>query len=96
MLKRKVTLMEHFSKRWKNEYLTGLREFHRSTGENIAHVKQGSIVQIMDDSPRHTWKLGIIQDVITGNDGLVRAAIIRSSNGLISIRPIVKLVPLEI
>jgi len=95
-LERKLTLIEHFSKRWRTEYLTGLREFHRVSGENDPHVKVGSVVQIMDITPRPMWKLGVIIDVITGNDGLVRAAKIRTSNGFITTRPIVKLVPLEI
>ena len=38
-LERKLTLIEHFSKRWRTEYLTGLREFHRVSGENEHHVK---------------------------------------------------------
>ena len=42
------------------------------------------------------WKMGVIEDVITGHDGLVRAAKIRTSKGLVTTRPIVKLVPLEI
>ena len=59
-------------------------------------MKIGSVVLIMDNSPRTMWKLGVIEDVITGLDGLVRAAKIRTSSGLITTRPIVKLVPLEI
>ncbi|CAG2257948.1 unnamed protein product [Mytilus edulis] len=92
----KVTLIEHFAKRWRMEYLTGLREFHRVAGDQSAHVKIGSVVQIMDNSPRMMWKLAVIEDLITGNDGVVRAVKLRTSNGLITTRPIVKLVPLEI
>ncbi|CAC5384300.1 PABPC [Mytilus coruscus] len=73
----KVTLIEHFEKRWRMEYLTGLREFHRVAGDQSAHVKVGSVVQIMDNSPRMMWKLAIIEDVITGNDGVVRAVKLR-------------------
>ncbi|CAG2205722.1 unnamed protein product [Mytilus edulis] len=92
----KVTLIEHFAKRWRMEYLTGLREFHRVAGDQSAHVKIGSVVQIMDNSPRMMWKLAVIEDLITGKDGVVRAVKLRTSNGLITTRPIVKLVPLEI
>ncbi|CAG2256399.1 unnamed protein product [Mytilus edulis] len=88
----KVTLIEHFAKRWRMEYLTGLRELR----DQSAHVKIGSVVQIMDNSPRMMWKLAVIEDLITGNDGVVRAVKLRTSNGLITTRPIVKLVPLEI
>ncbi|XP_071181335.1 uncharacterized protein [Mytilus edulis] len=62
----KVTLIEHFAKRWRMEYLTGLREFHRVAGDQSAHVKIGSVVQIMDNSPRMMWKLAVIDDLITG------------------------------
>lgn len=96
LLQRKLTLVEHFSYRWRNEYLTGLREYHRVTGENNTQVKIGTVVLIMDNSPRTMWKMGVIEDVITGHDGLVRAAKIRTSKGLVTTRPIVKLVPLEI
>ncbi|CAG2232846.1 unnamed protein product [Mytilus edulis] len=92
----KVTLIEHFAKRWRMEYLTGLREFHRVAGDQSAHVKIGSVVQIMDNSPRMMWNLAVIEDLITGKDGVVRAVKLRTSNGLITTRPIVKLVPLEI
>ena len=95
-LERKLTLMEHFSKSWRNEYQTGLKEFHRVSGESDNHVKIGAVVQMLDTTPRPMWKLGVIIDAITGNDGLVRAAKIRTSNGFITTRPIVKLVPLEI
>ncbi|CAG2219910.1 unnamed protein product [Mytilus edulis] len=91
-----ITLIEHFAKRWRMKYLNGLREFHRVAGDKSAHVKVGSVVQIMDNSPRMMWKLAVIEDLITGNDGVVRAVKLRTSNGLITTRPIVKLVPLEI
>ncbi|CAC5398788.1 unnamed protein product [Mytilus coruscus] len=90
-LNHKVTLIEHFAKQSRMEYLTGLREFHRVAGDQSAHVKVGSVVQIMDSSPRMMWKLAVIEDVITGNDGVVRAVKLRTSNGLITTRPIVKL-----
>ncbi|XP_071138903.1 uncharacterized protein [Mytilus edulis] len=95
LVQRKITLIKHFTNRWRSEYLTGLREFHHVTGKIHTHVKIGSVVLIMDNSPRTMWKLGVIEDVITGLDGLVRAAKIRTSSGLITTRPIVKLVPLE-
>ncbi|XP_063442541.1 uncharacterized protein LOC134722840 [Mytilus trossulus] len=92
----KVALIEHFAKRWRMEYLTGLREFHRVAGDKSAHVKIGSVVQIINNSPRMMWKLAVIEDLITGKDEVVRAVKLRTSNGLITTRPIVKLVPLEI
>ena len=42
-------LLNHFQSRWKHEYLTSLREFHRSQGNNNQSVKVGDVVQIHDD-----------------------------------------------
>ena len=52
-------------------------------------------MQIYDEGPRLSWLLAVIEELITGNNGLVRAAIIRTSTGCTN-RPIVKLYPLEI
>ena len=79
-----------------SEYLTGVREFHRAHGRNNQTVNVGDVVQIQDDNPRVRWKLGVIQGLITGNDGLVRAVELRTAGGLITNRPIAKLYPLEL
>ena len=39
---------------------------------------------------------GTVVELLTGNDGLTRAATLRTSSGLITSRPIVKLYPLEV
>ena len=96
LLERKKTLIEHFSKRWRTEYLTALQEFHRGQKDTEAQVKIGAVVQIMDNAPRPMWKLGVIEEVIRGNDGIARAAKIRTTSGLVTTRPIVKLVPIEL
>ena len=41
------------------------------------------------------WRLAVIEDLIHGGDGLMRAANIRTSTGLTN-RPIVRLIPLEV
>ncbi|VDI09705.1 Hypothetical predicted protein [Mytilus galloprovincialis] len=76
-----------------SEYLTSLREFHKTKNEQSIQI--GDIVQIHNESPRVNWKLGIVNELIRGNDGHVRAARIQTSNGETS-RPIVKLFPLEV
>ena len=50
---------------------------------------------VHDESPRSTWKLVVVEDLIEGGDGLVRAANIHTSTGR-SNRPITKLYPLEV
>ena len=53
-------------------------------GKIDTHVKIVSVVLIMDNSPRTMWKLSVIEDVITGLDGLVRAAKICTPSGLLN------------
>ena len=88
-------IIQRFWTRWKHEYLTSLREFHKAYGDNRQRIKIGDIVQIHEDSPKLTWMIGKVEDLTQGGDGLVRSATIRTKNGLTN-RPIVKLYPLEI
>ena len=88
-------LLQHFQTRWKREYLTSLREFHKTSGLNIQNVRVGDIVMIHDDGPRLHWRLGVINSLIPGKDGLVRAVNVRTSNRVTS-RPISRLYPLEV
>jgi len=65
------------------------------SGENQQTGKMGDVVIIHDDTPRASWKMAVIDDLVVGRDGLVRAATIRSSYGTTS-RPITKLYPIEL
>ena len=93
--KRQALLFKHFWTRWQKEYLTALREFHRSTGNNTQVVGVGDVVQIHDDTPRIQWRLGVIEGLNKGNDGLIRSVNIRTSTGRTN-RPLAKLYPLEV
>jgi len=92
---KQALIIQHFRSRWKNEYLTSLREFHKTSGNNQQKIKAGDIVLIHDDKPRIDWRLAVIEDMIPGNDGLIRAANVRTSTGKTN-RPITKLYPLEV
>jgi len=83
-------LLNQFQAHWKYEYLTSLREYHRTTGNNSQHIKSGDIVLMYDESPRTTWKLAIVEGLITGKDGLVHAANIKTPQGRTD-HPITKL-----
>ena len=72
-------LLNQFQVRWKYEYLTSLREHHRTTGSNSQRMTPGDVVLMWDESPRSAWKLAIIEEVMTGKDELVRVAYIRTS-----------------
>ena len=85
-------ILKHF---WRLEYLTTLREFHKTTGNNIQQVKVGDVVLVHDDTPIVNWKCAVIEGVIRRNDGLIWAANIRTSTGKTT-RPITKLYPLEV
>ena len=49
---RMALLLQHFRNRWKNEYLTSLREFHRTTGKSKQTINIGDVVLVHDDKPR--------------------------------------------
>ena len=93
--KRVTLLIQHFGQRWRQEYLTSLREFHKGSGNNTESVKAGDVVLIHDDSPRVNWKLALVTSINRGRDGLVRSANLRTANGTTN-RPITRLHPLEV
>ena len=93
--KRQVLLIDHFWKRWRNEYLTPLRETHRTTGNNDQQVKVGDVVLVHDDTKRVNWKLAVIESVNKGRDNIIRSANIRTSTGRTN-HPISRLYPLEV
>ena len=93
--KTQAHLLKSFQTRWKHEYLTSLREYHRSSGQNSQHINIGDVVLVHDEGPRVKWRLAVITKLIVGGDGLIRAAEIRTSTGTTN-RPIAKLFPLEI
>ena len=64
--------LEHFTKRWKREHLTAIRERHMNGAEKHAGVLSVEVVIIHDDMrPRHLWKLGRIEELVKGEDGVV-------------------------
>ena len=72
-------ILEHFWKRWRSEYLVGLREQHKVTGETatVPKIPVGDIVVVHDESrKRRFWSLGKVEEVLPGADGHVRGAIL--------------------
>ena len=90
-------LIRHFWPCWKKEYLTSLREFNKLkvSGSDKQIIRKGDVVIIHDKKLRLHWKLAIVEDLIKGNNGLVRPAHVRTENYRTT-RPIVKLYPLEV
>jgi len=94
-------ILKHFWSCWRNEYLSELREHHHGkTSTQSRVIRQGDVVGIHDNClPRQRWKLGTVQELIHGRDGLVRAAIVRVlSKGVTTEikRPVQRLYPVEV
>eukprot|EP00794_Sanderia_malayensis_P019296 gene19296-biopygen16176 len=91
--------LTHFWNRWKREYLAGLRERHRSGGQKEVQIRQGDVVLIEEDNAkRGKWKVGVIEDLIKGKDGVTTGAKVRKVNkGKYEVlsRPVQKLYLLE-
>ena len=93
--KTKFEFLHNFWLRWRREYVTALREYQRASGKTETKVKIGDIVQIHDDIKRIQWKLGIVENLITGRGAHVRVVNLRTSNGITN-RPITKLYRFEL
>jgi len=64
--------LSHFWKRWRGEYLADLREMHRLRKRELVEIKSGDIVLISDKSrKRGLWKMGIVEEEIIGQDGIM-------------------------
>ena len=98
-------LLSQFTRRWRNEYLTSLREqFARgSSGRDVyAKFKVGDVIVKNNSVAQAFWKLAKIDELLPGRDGTVRAAIVTVPRGTSSNsnqrlgRPIQHLIPTEV
>ncbi|KAK2547289.1 hypothetical protein P5673_032848 [Acropora cervicornis] len=97
-------LKDHFWIQWSNEYLLELRNPHRvKTREAEGQiVAVGDVVIVHEDGlNRGLWKLGRVESLIKGKDGLVRGAVVKSTtpkkrNPTRLRRPLQRLYPLEL
>ena len=83
--------------RWSKEYVRNLREQHRRAGgKQTPHPSVGDMVIMKGDAKnRNQWKLGVVEDLIKGRDGITRGAKIKTSNGVLE-RAIQHICPLEL
>ncbi|CAC5385843.1 unnamed protein product [Mytilus coruscus] len=56
---------------------------------------QQTSLRFEDMLPRSKWKLAIVEELVTGNDGHVRARVVKTSTGRTT-RPIIKLYSIEV
>lgn len=105
-LKHHRYLLGQFTRQWRNEYLTSLREQvakNSSVRDINANIKVGDIVILKNDSvSRAFWKLAKVEQLLPGRDGKVRAAEVSVPRGTNSNstqrlrRPIQHLIPTEV
>ena len=95
--------IDHFRKRWLSEYVTGLRESHKSSNaKNYSNfiINENDVVLIYDPKkPRIAWNMGVIQEFVKSKDGKIRGAAIRyvkNDKTHIIQRPKNKLYPVEV
>ena len=84
-LKHHRHLLSQFTRRWRNEYLTSLREqvaMGSSARDVNAKFKVGDVVILKNDSvARAFWKFAKVEQLLPGRDGSVRAAILTVPRG---------------
>ena len=87
------TLTRHFWKRWSAEYLHQLQQFGKWL-KSSRNLEVGDVICLRGEptSPAR-WPLSRIEEVVKGEDGLVRVVVVRTSRGRYK-RPITKIVPL--
>lgn len=83
-------IVQRYWNRWKREYLNTMQVRARwNTKSNP--VTKGTVVLIKtENSPPLQWPLGIIENIHTASDGVVRVVTVRTKTGLY-VRPVVKL-----
>lgn len=86
---------QSFWKRWTSEYLTTLQSRLKWFRQK-PNVKIGDLLLVQTpNQPPTNWQLGRIENTHLGQDGVIRVATIRTTDGLIK-RPVVKLAVLSI
>ena len=77
-----------------------MREFHKLKANHDSQIQVGQLVLLQEDKlKRCQWKTAIIEELVTGQDGKIRGAIVRKSGKgkpEILSRPLQCLIPLEI
>nr|CAH7762833.1 unnamed protein product [Callosobruchus chinensis] len=76
-------LVQHIWSRWSKEYVSE-RQVRTKWKVNQHSLQKGVLVLIKDDQqPPLRWKLGRVEEIHLGKDGIVRVATLRTHEGLI-------------
>ncbi len=94
-------MMQRFWRFWRNEYLDSIRgsKQPRASTNREKTMTVGDLVTVKDNLPRLLWRTAIVQKLLPGRDGHIRAAIVRtiSKRGPIELkRSVEHLYPLEV
>ncbi|KHJ87513.1 integrase core domain protein [Oesophagostomum dentatum] len=100
-LQTSIQITEKFWDIWQKNYLTALRETHRTqigTGRTSTKTpKEGEVVLVMDPlQSRNNWKLGRITKIVGPTQTEVREVELQGPNGIKFKRPPNLLIPLEL
>ncbi|XP_060524303.1 uncharacterized protein LOC132700786 [Cylas formicarius] len=84
---------QSFWKRWHMEYLHSLQQ-RAKWDKDTTLITPGTLVVLKEDNlPPLQWRLGWIDSIHPGADGVPRVVTVRTQNGLIK-RPVIKVCPL--
>ena len=91
----------HFWNRWRREYLTDLREYHKHGKRELAvELQVGDVVLVKEDNiKRNGWKMGKVEELVVGKDEVVRGAklkVFSKGKPVYLSRPIQRLYPVEV
>ena len=68
-------VLQSFWKQWRKDYLVELRPTHVGNKIKGNNIKVNDIITILDENQkRNKWRLGKIEKLITGKDGIIRGA----------------------
>ena len=94
-------ILTSFWKIWSDEYLLSLRECYQQNRrsprvKSASQPAVGEVVLLKENTPRGTWKLAVITEMIPSEDGNIRSARVCTPSEHILHRAIHMLYPLEI
>lgn len=82
--------------RWSSEYVRALRERHNQSACKEPVINVGDVMLIQgEEKNRGLWNTGVVENLISEKDGLVRGAVLKTGNGRKE-RPLQHLYPLEL
>ena len=92
-------LLNRFWSRWRNEYVTSLREYDKKYKRttDIKPLINDLVLVFEEKQPQNKWMLGRVVELINGHDGKTRGVkIMMGKTKTVISRPVNKVYPLEL